>query len=95
MVLSSDFIAHLGGGGLCKAAAKTHKISLSHAITEAPGTPRSPTTLAHCATCRGIGTGGFASKLKRVSVPRVSMSGAPSQTATLTEFAQTLTQGQL
>jgi hypothetical protein len=33
--------------------------------------------------------------LKLVSVPRVSMSGAPSQTATLAEFAATLAKGQV
>ena len=47
------------------------------------------------ANCLMRGLGGFASKLKRVCVPRVSMSGAPSQTATLAEFAATLAKGQL
>ena len=47
------------------------------------------------ANCLMRGLCGFASKLKRVCVPRVSMSGAPSQTATLAEFAATLAKGQL
>ena len=47
------------------------------------------------AYCLMQGFGGFASKLKRVSVPRINMSGAPSQTATLAEFAATLAKGQL
>lgn len=45
--------------------------------------------------CLMKGLGGFSSKLKRVQVPRVQTSGAPSQSSTLDEFAATLAPGQL
>ena len=45
--------------------------------------------------CLMKGVGGMATQMKRVSVPRVSVSGAPSQSATLAEFASELAKGQL
>ena len=39
--------------------------------------------------------GGMATQLKSVAVPRVSTSGAPSQSQTLVDFAAELAQGQL
>lgn len=45
--------------------------------------------------CLMKGLGGFSSRLKRVQVPRVQTSGAPSQSATLAEFAASLAPGQL
>ena len=41
------------------------------------------------------GVGGMATQMKRVSVPRVSVSGAPSQSATLAVLASELAKGQL
>lgn len=47
------------------------------------------------ASCLMKGRGGFASQVKYVDVPRVSMCSAPSQTSTLAEFAATLAKGQI
>ena len=55
---------------------------------------------ARCCTfdftkCEMKGVGGMATQMNRVKVPRMSMSGAPSQSATLEDFAQELGGGQL
>ena len=47
------------------------------------------------ANCLMKGVGGMATGLVRKKTPRMSMSGAPSQSATLEEFAKELATGQL